>query len=81
MRRRQPNRVAAILAALIAVTVPIAKRLLDRADDTGVKLLTAWVILLALAYLASVFLLKPDRKKRTEQDERIGGNEDGSKSA
>lgn len=81
MRRRQPNRVAAILAALIAVTVPIAKRLLDRADDTGVKLLTAWVILLALAYLASVFLLKPERKKKPEQDERSGGNEDGSKSA
>ena len=61
----QPNKAASVLAALIGVCAVIGKRLLARRAAPAILYgFTAFLILLALAYLACVFLIRDKRKNK-----------------
>ena len=60
MIRRQPNRAAAVLAAAIGVTGVLGRELLRRDLGPAVEYAVFGLMaILAIAYLASVFLVKP----------------------
>ncbi|MBQ6397352.1 MAG: hypothetical protein IJJ43_08540 [Oscillospiraceae bacterium] len=71
MRKRQPNKAAAVLAAALGAALVISRALL-RGEHSPVLQYAALgvTLLLALAYLASVFFIKP---KKPEQKPAAGG--------
>ena len=68
MIRRQPNRAAAILAAAIGVTGVLGRELMRRnVSSTLEHVVFGLMMLLAIAYLVSVFFVKPDQKRKNDQ--------------
>ncbi len=68
MIRRQPNRAAAILAAAIGVTGVLGRELMRRnVSSTFEYVVFGLMMLLAIAYLFSVFFIKPDQKRKNDQ--------------
>lgn len=68
MIRRQPNRAAAILAAAIGVTGVLGRELMRRNVSSTLELVVfGLMMLLAIAYLVSVFFIKPDQKRKNDQ--------------